>query len=77
MLGDIYATLYKLLRNKITESYLAVGHSVSVVEAGAEVLRAGRLSLGMMRSVIGRRRLMAPVSECKNEIRYFTRSCFF
>lgn len=36
--------------------YLARDQSGSVTEAGADVLRPGRLSLGIIRSVIGRRR---------------------
>lgn len=52
--------------HKIIGTYLTAGQSVSVVDAGAEVLRAGRLNFGMMRSVIGRRRLVALVSKHKN-----------
>lgn len=41
-------------------TYLTDGHSDSDVDAGADVLRAGKLSFGIIRSVIGRRLRLDP-----------------
>lgn len=53
------------MKDKITDSYLIIGHSVSVVDAGAEVLRSGKLNFGMIRRVIGRRRRATLLSKIK------------